>query len=89
LLPILLAALGERVASQLDNLDRAERLGLIDSVDMWMGMRQLRNQMVHEYIEDRAILANALQAGHSFVPILTATAEAMMTEICKRGWDKS
>jgi uncharacterized protein YutE (UPF0331/DUF86 family) len=30
-------------------------------------MRKLRNQMVHEYIEDPEILANALQSGHGFV----------------------
>jgi hypothetical protein len=29
-------------------------------------MRQLRNQMVHEYIEDLAVLASALRSGHAF-----------------------
>lgn len=43
LLPILLIALGETPASAIDNLDRAERLGLLDSIDDWITMRQLRN----------------------------------------------
>ena len=34
----------------------------------WIDMRRLRNQMVHEYVDDPVILASALQAGHRFVP---------------------
>lgn len=86
LLPALLSALGEKPGAQLDNLDRAERLGFIDSSEIWLAMRQLRNQMVHEYIEDAAILANALAVGHDFVPRLVGAAEAMVAEVRRRGW---
>jgi len=86
LLPLLLAALGEKPSSAIDNLDRAERLGLLNSADEWMTMRNLRNQMVHEYMEDPALLANALQTGHLFVPILIAAANKMIAEIELRGW---
>ena len=85
LLPLLLAALGERTAAVIDNLDRAERLGLIDSADQWMTMRNLRNQMVHEYVEDPVVLISALQSGHAFVPALIAAADKMITEIEQRG----
>ncbi len=51
-----------------------------------MTMRNLRNQMVHEYIEDFAVLVNALQIGHSYVPNLVATANNMLAEIEQRGW---
>lgn len=80
LLPAYLAAHGERVATFTENLDRAERLGLIDDAQAWFDMRKLRNQMVHEYIEDPAVLASALQAGHDFVPALVAAA-AKLTKI--------
>ncbi|MDO8207697.1 MAG: hypothetical protein Q7T38_07755 [Gallionella sp.] len=86
LLPQLLAALGEKIASVMDNLDRAERLGLIKSADEWMTMRNLRNQMIHEYVEDPVLLANALQTGHSFVPELIDAAGKMIAEIEQRGW---
>jgi hypothetical protein len=33
LLPVLLSALGERLGAQMDNLDRAERLGFIASAE--------------------------------------------------------
>ena len=49
LLPVLLSALGEKPGAAIDNLDRAERLGYIQSVDDWLAMRNLRNQMVDEY----------------------------------------
>jgi hypothetical protein len=78
LLPAYLAAHGERVATFIENLDRAERLGLIDDAQAWFDMRKLRNQMVLEYIEDPAVLASALQAGHDFVPALVAAATRLI-----------
>ena len=86
LLPLLLTALGEKTSAAIDNLDRAERLGLIKSADEWMIIRNLRNQMVHEYIEDPLILSSALQTGHAFVPALIVAANKMIAEIARRGW---
>lgn len=86
LLPLLLDALGEKPSAAIDNFDRAERLKLIQSADEWMTMRMLRNQMVHEYVEDPAILVSALQTGHAFVPALIAAANKMIAEIERRGW---
>lgn len=86
LLPALLSALGEQLSSTIDNLDRAERLGLIEFVDDWMTMRALRNQMVHEYVEDGAVLMGALRSGHAFVPALLAAADRMQAEMTSRGW---
>jgi uncharacterized protein with HEPN domain len=84
MLPVLLIALGENATVVIDNLDRAERLGWIISADTWMTMRNLRNQMIHEYVEDPAVLASALQAGHDFVPELVATAKKMIAEVEQR-----
>ena len=86
LLPLLLTALGEKPSTAIDNLDRAERFGLIKSTDEWMTMRNLRNQMVHEYIEDPVVLSSALQTGHAFVQTLIVTANKMIAEIVRRGW---
>lgn len=86
LLPQLLSVSGEKVSSALDNLDRAERLGWLKSADEWMTMRSLRNQMIHEYVEDPALLVDALQTGHSFVPELIDAADKMIAEIVRRGW---
>lgn len=86
LLPLLLDALGEKTSAVIDNLDRAERLGLLKSADEWMTIRNLRNQMVHEYVEDPVVLSSALQTGHAFVPALIVAANKMIAEIERRGW---
>lgn len=86
LIPAVLAALGERCGAAADNLDRAERLGFVASADEWFAMRGLRNQMVHEYVEDPAVLWDALQAGRRYVPALADTAQALVAEAMRRGW---
>lgn len=81
LLPHLLVYLGEHSAVMVDNLDKAERFSWIKSSDLWLEKRRLRNQMVHEYIEDNSVLMNALNAGHDFVPELIYVADQMLKEI--------
>ena len=86
LLPAYLGAEGEKPHTAMERFDLAERLGLFPSADAWFSMRKLRNQMVHEYIEDPALLASALQSGHEFVPTLLGVAHALTAAIGKRGW---
>ncbi|MBA3755957.1 MAG: hypothetical protein H0X02_06920 [Nitrosomonas sp.] len=45
-------AVGETAGPAVDNLNRAEKLGLVESAEIWMVLRDLRNQMIHEYMED-------------------------------------
>jgi len=84
LLPNLLAFVGERPATAVDNLDRAERLGWIKSADGWIETRKLRNQMVHEYIESAQTLTDAINSGHEYVAELVFGANQMLAEIEKR-----
>lgn len=81
LLPALLSALAEAPGPAIDNLDKAEKFRFIESADGWMEMRKLRNQMVHEYIEDLAVLSSALRNGHAFVPTLVAGARRCVDEV--------
>lgn len=80
LLPAVLSALAETPGPVIENLDKAERFGFIASADGWLEIRKLRNQMVHEYIEDLTVLASALRAGHGFVPVLVAAASRLADE---------
>jgi hypothetical protein len=41
----------EGAGAVFENLDRAEKLGLLSSADDWLAVRKLRNLMVHEYID--------------------------------------
>ncbi|MHB1283008.1 MAG: hypothetical protein ACYCZI_03925 [Metallibacterium scheffleri] len=84
--PTLLQALQEPVGAVIDNLDRAERLGWIVSADGWIEARRLRNQMIHEYVDDLQVLASNLQAGHRYVHVLLKTAQRLIDETARRGW---
>ncbi len=86
LVPALLSALGERTGPALDNLDRAERFGWIPSSDEWFAIRKLRNQMIHEYIEDPKVLASALQRGHDYVPTLAEVTDRLKAVAVERQW---
>ncbi len=86
LLPRLLKALGENPSSFADNLDLAEKLGWMESVSDWLGVRALRNQMIQEYLEDLHILKIALEKAHAFVPRLIQVANNLIQEISRRGW---
>ncbi len=84
LLPQLLKALGENISTVIDNLDKAEQLGWLTSSDDWMSIRQLRNKMVHDYIEDITILLSAIQTACQYVPELLAVAKNLNNELVSR-----
>ena len=50
-LPAYPAVNGEKPATFVENLDRAERRGLVQDAQAWLDMRCLCNQMVHAYVE--------------------------------------
>ena len=89
LLPQYLDALGEATGPAIDNLNRAEKLGLIHSAEIWMTLRDMRNQMVHEYMEDLEKLANALNKAHEHVGMLSNDAEKILGDMALRGWIES
>lgn len=72
LLPVFLQVMGERTGAVLENLDRAEKLELIESADLWMAARKLRNRMIHEYVCDMNELSQALELAHQHIPMLEA-----------------
>jgi len=70
LLPALLKALGEPDRALLINLEKAEKYGWLESSEQWIALRQLRNQMIHEYIENAQTLYDALTTAHDNMKIL-------------------
>jgi len=77
LIPSLLRSLAEKPGSALDNLNRAEKLGLLASVIEWLDARNLRNKLVHEYMVDAGEFAIALNQAHVVVALLVATYNAI------------
>lgn len=77
LLPVFLQVMGERTGTVLENLDRAEKLDLIESADLWMAARKLRNRMIHEYVCDMKELAQVLELAHQHIPMLEAARDKL------------
>jgi hypothetical protein len=77
LLPVLLRASLEKTGAQLDNLLRAEKLGWVESTESWVELRELRNRLVHEYMETADGLLEALQLALHNVPVLIETQRHM------------
>lgn len=69
-LPALLKALGEPERALLINLDKAEKYGWLRSSENWLALRQLRNQMIHEYIENAQTLFDALTTANRHIDFL-------------------
>ena len=77
-LPAWLRAVQEPVGAALENLDRAEKLGLVQSADAWVAVRKLRNQLVHEYVGRMDILHEALFQASKQVNLLAFTAHELV-----------
>jgi len=76
-LPAWLRAVQEPVGTALENLDRAEKLGLVQSADDWISVRKLCNQLVHEYVGRMDILHSALFQANDQVGLLAFTANQL------------
>lgn len=81
LLPALLKALGEPSSALLINLNKAEKYGWLDSVDQWVNLRQLRNKMIHEYIEDSDVLYASLMTAHHNLSVLRQFASSLILQV--------
>ena len=85
LLPAMLRAGLEKIGAQLDNLLRAEKLGWIESTQIWIELRELRNRLVHEYMESTDDLLSALQQALQGVHVLSETQSRMADYAQKMG----
>ncbi len=88
LLPLFLRLSAEPIGTAIENLYRAEKLGLIIDTAQWLGARQLRNFLIHEYIEDLTVLLESLEQAREMSIILINTANAIKAYAKKIGIDK-
>jgi uncharacterized protein YutE (UPF0331/DUF86 family) len=51
-------------------LDTMEKLGLLDSVERWLEARELRNRLVHEYVEKMDQFKQHLELARDYTRIL-------------------
>jgi len=81
LLPAMLAWKGEKVGSFVDNLNRAERLGWVESGQSWLEARALRNKLVHEYMVDAAVFAQSLNLANGLAAMLLQTWQRIQHDV--------
>jgi hypothetical protein len=62
LFPLILEGLGEdgRNKPFIDILNRLEKLSVIESVDKWLSLREIRNILTHQYPDNDEEIADAL-----------------------------
>ena len=84
LLPRWLLALAEQPGSQIEVLNRAERLGVIDNVASWLEARQLRNRLVHDYMTDGTSFAEDLNLAEAYSRTLCQTYQQLRRDAVKR-----
>lgn len=75
LIPRWLLAVAETPGSMIENLGRAERLGVLPSVERWLEARSLRNRLIHEYVESPEALAADLVRARDYAGDLFAAYE--------------
>lgn len=73
LLPRWLMALAEKPGSQIEVLNKAERLGVVSSTEKWLEARKLLNRLVLEYIEDPGVFVKDLKLSLDYVILLFET----------------
>lgn len=72
-MPRWLLALAEVPGSQIETLNRAERLDVLASTERWLEARNLRNRLVHEYMTDPARFAEDLMLAREYSLMLLET----------------
>lgn len=77
LLPRWLLALAETPGSQIEMLNRSERLGVVADVERWLEARKLRNRLIHEYLENADTFAEDLLLAKEYSLLLVESFNRM------------
>jgi hypothetical protein len=84
LLPRWLLALAEQPGSQIEVLNRAERLGVLQETASWLEARQLRNRLIHEYMTDSSSFADELNLAEGYSRMLIDTCRRVRADAMTR-----
>ena len=88
LFPRLLALVGQEGRTLIDRLNQVERLGLLDDAQAWLAWRNLRNRLVHEYVENPGDFVDAMRAGHENASALRTVVARIEAWLRHRGIDE-
>jgi hypothetical protein len=85
LIPRFAALLGEKTKSMLDVLSYAEKMQWIDSAEVFIGSRKLRNLLVHEYMSDTELFLQALLSAREAAEMLFTTVSSIQAHATSLG----
>lgn len=89
LFPKLLELIGQSGKSLIDILNQVERIGLLQDAQQWLVWRNLRNRLIHEYMENHEEFANALIAANDYSGQLLARVDAIQDWLMEIGIDEA
>lgn len=78
LIPAWLTVLQEDSASQLENLTKAEKLGVLNNTEDWLAARHIRNQLVHEYVQNLEDMLQAIEVAQEASKMFYQTYDALL-----------
>jgi hypothetical protein len=70
--------------TMLDRLARAEKRGIITSVEEWRELRELRNEIAHDYLIESS--DRVLTEAHRRSPVLLETVEKLGAYVLSKGY---
>jgi len=85
LIPRFAALLGEAPKSILDILAYAEKMQWVESAEVFIGARKLRNLLVHEYMSDTRLFLQALLSARESAEMLFRAVAAIEAEAAALG----
>lgn len=85
LIPRFAALLGEAPKSMLDVLAYAEKMQWVESAEIFIGTRKLRNLLVHDYMSDTDLFLQALLSAREATDMLFRAVAAIETEAATLG----
>ena len=84
LFPRFLLVLAERPGSQIETLNRLERLSVVESVENWLEARNLRNRLVHEYMNEAGEFAQNLLLARRYSLMLLENYNRLRADVIER-----
>lgn len=79
--PLILNLLEEDAPSFIDKLNRLEKLGYLEKASWWVKLREMRNQLAHDYSRSEKIVASHLNQILPFVGQLASFWDGLKEKI--------
>ena len=88
LFPLILEGLGEYTPNMpfIDILNTLEKLSIIEGAEQWLGLREIRNLVTHEYSGNDKEMVDALNELFHQAQVLSSTLDNLSVYIKGRNW---